>query len=144
MSVNDNIKITVRGFLLTAMFLLTAFLYSVTAQTNAVDEKILPFEELLKRPVKLRHDLAGKHPRLFFTAEDLPKMRERAKGIDRELWLATLKDIQTLKRNPPDPKDEDLYKSGLDKRKAGSISQYEFAFQIAQTSYAYAVESDEK
>ena len=71
-------------------------------------------------------------------------MRERAKGIDRELWRAVLEDIDTLKTNAPDPKDEDLYKSGLDKRKKGSVSQYEFAFQIAQTSYAYAIERDEK
>ncbi|MBA3633973.1 MAG: DUF4962 domain-containing protein [Acidobacteria bacterium] len=129
---------------MTVIFLLTAFLYLATAQTNAVNEKIPPFKELLKRPVKLRPELVGKHPRLFFTAADLPQMRERAKGVDRELWQQVLKDIQTLKRNAPDPKDEDLYKSGLDKRKEGSISQYEFAFQIAQTSYAYAVEGDEK
>jgi len=55
-----------------------------------------------------------------------------------------LSDLQTLKRDAPDPNDEDLYKSGLDKRKKGAISQYEVAFQIAQTSYAYTIEGDEK
>ena len=44
----------------------------------------------------------------------------------------------------PDPKDVDLYKSGLDKRKPGSISQYSFAFQITQTSLAYVIEQDER
>jgi len=28
--------------------------------------------------------LKNVHPRLFFTAADLPKMRERAKGVDRD------------------------------------------------------------
>lgn len=107
-------------------------------------EAIIPFEELLKKEVKLKPELEGVHPRLFFTAKDLPQMREKARGSSKELWQAVLKDIQTLKRDVPDPKDEDLYKSGLDTRKKGSISQYSFAFQIAQTSYAYAVEGDEK
>lgn len=120
----------------------------IKAQTKVKEQNpslaIPAFSELLQRPVNQRPELRGVHPRLFFTAKDLPGFRERAKGADRELWQAVLKDIQTLKRNAPDPKDEDLYKSGLDNRKAGSISQYEFAFQIAQTSFAYAVEQDEK
>jgi hypothetical protein len=121
---------------------------AVKAQTKVKeqisDSTIPTFSELLQRPVNLRTELKGIHPRLFFTAQDLPKFRERAKGADRALWQETLKDIQTLKRNAPDPKDEDLYKSGLDNRKAGSISQYNVAFQIAQTSFAYAIEQDEK
>jgi len=81
---------------------------------------------------------------LFFKAEDLPSLREKARNSDRELWQAVLRNIKTLKQNAPDPRDEDLYKSGLDKRKEGSISQYAFAFQIAQTGFAYAIEQDEK
>lgn len=106
--------------------------------------QVVPFERLLERPVEIKKELKGVHPRLFFTASDVPKMREKAKGAEKELWLATLKDIQTLKRNAPDPKDEDLYKSGLDKRKPGSISQYSFAFQITQTSLAYVIEQDDR
>ena len=113
---------------------------SEQSQTSSIPS----FTELLQRPVNHRPELKGIHPRLFFSKEDLNAHRIKAKNSDRELWQAVLKDIQTLKRNAPDPKDEDLYKSGLDKRKKGSISQYEFAFQIAQTSYAYAVEGDEK
>ena len=71
-------------------------------------------------------------------------MCERAKGADKVLWQAVLSDLQTLKCDAPDPKDEDLYKSGLDERKEGAISQYEFTFQIAQTSYVYAIDGDEK
>ena len=142
LSISDNDNIACKHLLLvgSAIFFLL-FQNSVNAQTSSA---IVPFSEILKRPVKIRPELEGQHPRLFFTAEDLPKMRARAKGVDRDLWQATLADIQTLRRAAPDPKDQDLYKSGLDARKKGSISQYEFAFQIAQTSYAYAIESDEK
>lgn len=114
------------------------------AQTQTKSAAIPTFEELLNRPVNLRAGLNNVHPRLFFTASDLPDFRRRAKGSDRELWQAVLDDIKTLKRDAPDPKDEDLYKSGLDQRKKGSISQYEFAFQISQTSFAYVVEANEK
>lgn len=148
---NDNRFLTQRFFaflLLFCLYNIQIAIFPILAQQkdslNAPKITITPFEELLQRPVKLRSELNGVHPRLFFTAKDLPAMRVRASGVDRELWRAVLKDIQTLKRNPPDPKDEDLYKSGLDKRKAGSISQYEFAFQIAQTAYAYAIETDDK
>ena len=128
------------------LFLLGNLLVSENrAQDKSLGKiSVAPFSELLQKPISLRPELKNIHPRLFFTAADLPKMRKRAQGADKNLWQAVLKDLKTLKRNAPDPNDEDLYKSGLDKRKAGSISQYEFAFQIAQTSYAYAIEQDEK
>lgn len=106
--------------------------------------QVVPFERLLERPVEIKPELKRVHPRLFFTSSDVPKMREKAKGAEKELWLATLKDIHTLKGSAPDPKDEDLYKSGLDRRKPGSISQYSFAFQITQTSLAYVIEQDDR
>ncbi|MDQ3322919.1 MAG: hypothetical protein M3525_10905, partial [Acidobacteriota bacterium] len=145
MSVNANIKITANfsaGIfsLLAAVIFLFVAPPKTFAQEIRREQPIVAFEELLKRPVKMRPELVGKHPRLFFTAEDLSRFREKAKNSDKELWQAVLRDIQTLRRNAPDPKDEDLYKSGLDKRKEGSISQYTFAFQIAQTSFAYAIE----
>jgi hypothetical protein len=125
-------------------FILCISISSVFAQNDSETGKIIPFNELLKLPVSIKPELKGVHPRLFFIAKDIPKLREKAKGAESELWQATLKDIQTLKRTAPDPKDEDLYKSGLDKRKDGSISQYSFAFQITQTSLAYVIEQDER
>lgn len=146
--VNDNIfsgrnKIVL---ILCAIFCITASLSVRSyAQSKGSQQASIPaFSELLERPVKIRPELKNVHPRLFFTAADLPKMRERAKGDDAVLWRDVLSDISTLKRDVPDPNDEDLYKSGLDKRKAGTVTQYEMAFQIAQTSYAYAIENDEK
>lgn len=150
MSVNDNTRITRKWSVrLVCLILAINLLFvsvgrSLTQNHSSDDRKIVSFEELLKRPVAMRPELIGKHPRLFFTAEDLPRLRAKSRGADKELWNAVLADLQTLKRTAPDPGDEDLYKSGLDTRKKGAISQYEFAFQIAQTSFAYAVEGDEK
>lgn len=142
-----NTKCTHRYFgaalLMFALFNLFASSGKISSQ-SLESIAIKPFPELLQKPVSLRPELKGVHPRLFFVAADLPKMRERAQGADRELWQAVLKDVKTLQRVAPDAADEDLYKSGLDKRKPGSISQYEFSFQIAQTSYAYAITGDEK
>jgi len=142
--VNTKVSRQCFGSGLLIFILVSLFALPTKAQSKSADDSIIPFAELLKKPVVIRPELKNVHPRLFFVAADLPKMRERAKGVDKELWLAVLKDLQTLKRDAPDPKDEDLYKSGLDKRKAGSISQYEFAFQIAQTSYVYAIDGDAK
>lgn len=138
-SVIVNIQVNI--FLCAICFF--AGVLSISGQQTA-DEKVMPVAELLSKPVVMRPELKNVHPRLFFTSKDLPAMRERAKGADAGLWIDVLKDLQTLKRDAPDPNDEDLYKSGLDSRKKGAISQYEMAFQIAQTSYAYAIEQDEK
>ena len=149
LSDNDNRTLTQTFtfiLLLFCLFCVQGLNTFVSAQKpeNIQAEIITPFEQLLQRPVKLRSELNNVHPRLFFTAKDLSAMRKRSRGVDRDLWQAVIQDLRTLKINAPDPNDEDLYKSGLDKRKDGSISQYEFAFQIAQTSFAYAIEQDEK
>lgn len=135
-----------RGLPFARVGLVFSFLIALNtyAQTEARNVRIIPFEELLKRPLIIKDDLAGVHPRLFFTTKEIPAIRKKATGSNRELWLATLKEIQTLDRKAPNPKDEDLYKSGLDQRKPGSISQYSFAFQITQTSLAYVIENDER
>ena len=139
--VNINLSRRVFGVALLAFALSNLFAVPIKAQ----NERIESFAELLKKPVNIRPELNNVHPRLFFTKEDLPKMRERAKGADKELWQAVLNDISILNANPPDVKDEDLYKSGIDgKRKKSVITQYEMAFQIAQTSYVYAIDGDEK
>lgn len=126
------------------VFVLIVSIVPAAAQDIKTADRIPPFEELLNRPVNLSAGLNGVHPRLFFRANDIAKMRERKKSDADGLWKMTIADIQTLKRAVPDTKDEDLYKSGIDQRKAGSITQYAFAFQITQTSLAYLVEQDER
>ncbi len=117
---------------------------SDVSQNSSNKINIPAFTDLLNRPVNLRPELKGVHPRLFFTAADLPKMRERAKGADKELWRETLKEIESFGTNVPDVNDEDLYKSGLAERKKGSMTQYSLAFRISQLSFAYAIEGDQK
>ena len=137
-AVNDNRESHISRTVLGLVFLCVSFAATVRAQD------IPTFEQLLSRSVVLKKDSAGVHPRLFFTAADIPRLRNKAKDEGKQLWEGTLKDIQTLRRGIPDPKDEDLYKSGLDNRKPGSIAQYGFAFQISQTSLAYVIEQDER
>ncbi|HQU93460.1 MAG TPA: DUF4962 domain-containing protein [Pyrinomonadaceae bacterium] len=124
-----------------------AFVFSCVVLLTVSDlfaQEIRPFDEVLARPVSLKKENTGVHPKLFFGGADIAALRVKAKGEGRELWAATLKDIQTLRRPVPDPKDEDLYKSGLDNRKSASITQYGLAFQISQTSLAYVIEQDER
>lgn len=128
----------------TSLIFLFCFGFSISAQTVTKDVAVVPFEELLKRPVELRTEAKGVHPRLFVDRERIESLRKKSKGASRELWLATLRDIDTLKRPVPDPSDEDLYKSGLDKRKKGSITQYDMSFQITETAFAYVIDLDEK
>lgn len=52
---------------------------------------VVPFEELLRRPARLRSGLEGKHPRVFFTAESIKLLRERARTTQREMWRETLR-----------------------------------------------------
>lgn len=147
---NDNIQIKHRIYrsLGTVLCLFTvAVVFSapaIHAQTRSESDVVVPFEQLLRRPLEIRPELKGVHPRLFVTASQIKDLREKSKGASRDLWRATLNDIETLRRPVPDPRDEDLYKSGLDERKPGSISQYNHAFQIAETSFAYVIEQDEK
>lgn len=149
-SVNDNIFAKhIRSAGIFSLVLAIIFLsFQIQGQEIRKEKSkkisIPVFSELLQSPVKLKPELKNVHPRLFFTASDLPKMRERAKGADKELWLETLKVIKSFGTNIPDVNDEDLYKSGLAERKKGTMTQYSLAFRISQISFAYAIERDEK
>ncbi|MGB4987996.1 MAG: DUF4962 domain-containing protein [Pyrinomonadaceae bacterium] len=134
------------GGLLALLFVCVSISQTIGQGVKKRESQNLPipsFAEILNRPVELRPETKKVHPRLFFTAGDLDRMRQRAGGSDRQLWQDTLNDLKFLRREPPDPKDVDLYKSGLEQKK-GSISQYSLAFEIAQLSLAYSVERDEK
>ncbi|HEX8195215.1 MAG TPA: DUF4962 domain-containing protein [Pyrinomonadaceae bacterium] len=131
------------GFLFCLLNLSLADSITAVSARESKDEKIPAFEELLKRPVKLRSELAGKHPRLFFSAAELNGLREKAKGAQRELWQGVLKNVRAVRQNPPAPGDPMLDRSGVE-QKPGDISQYAVAFAIAEASFVYAVEGDEK
>lgn len=123
-----------------ALVAVLVFACVVTAQTK---EEVVPFETLLARNVELRPELKGAHPRLFFNATEMSEFRKRAQGEDKQAWNEAIKSLRILKRNAPDPKDAELYKSGLE-QKDGSISQYAVAFAIVEGTFAYKIEQDEK
>jgi uncharacterized protein DUF4962/heparinase II/III-like protein len=132
------------GFM--ALVFLSTSLISVTRSdntraSNSGDNTIVPFEELLKRPVKLRPGLSGQHPRVFFTEESLKLLRVRAQTSDHELWQSVLKDIRALKILPPPPGAPMLNRSGVEQIE-GDFSQYDLAYILAEVTHAYAIEQD--
>lgn len=109
----------------------------------ANESVIVPFEELLRRPVKLRPGLNGKHPRVFFTNDSLKTLRDRAQTSDRELWQEAVKKIRALSMEPPAPGSPMLNRSGVEQM-AGDLSQYDIAYTLADVTFAYAIEKDQR
>jgi hypothetical protein len=92
-----------------------------------------PFEELLRRPARLRPELQGKHPRVFFTAESLELLRARARTTHRELWRETSRRVRGVEEEPL-PAGH----AALDRAPA----QYNAAYTLAELTFAYVVERD--
>jgi hypothetical protein len=101
------------------------------------------FDELLSRPVALRPELKGQHPRIFFTSQSLETLRRRAKTTDREMWQASLKNLRALKEDPPPPGSPMLNRSGVEQEE-GDLSQYDIAYALSAVTFAYAIERDPK
>src|SRR5690349_1669697 len=103
MTLSGNVTITLRHISycvmqwLLILLVLAAAVTTVTAQ-DSHDNVIVPFNELLQKPVELKPELKGLHPRVFFTASDITRLRERSKGADRDLWLKVIGDMRTLRR----------------------------------------------
>ncbi|MGH9901060.1 MAG: DUF4962 domain-containing protein, partial [Pyrinomonadaceae bacterium] len=97
------------------------------------DSPVVPFEELLRRPVRLRPQLTGKHPRIFFTAASLAELRAHARDTRRELWAQTVKGVRALEENPPAPGAPELDRAP---------AQYDAAYTLAEATFAYAVGRD--
>lgn len=135
MSVIANRKITQLFIALLMIHISCVFSFSKGKQI------ITPFEELLRRPVKIRAELQNKHPRLFFTKESLEILRARAKTTDKRLWQDIIKNVRALKLIPPEPGSAMLDRSGVEQQK-GDISQYEVAHVIAEATFAFAIEQD--
>jgi len=102
-----------------------AVLFSVAVYA----EEIPTFAELVARPVNLKPELVGAHPRVFVTAEEIAALRERARTTHREEWSRVLANLSAMKGDPPKP-------PGPQERRSQNI----VAFAIAEVSLAYAVE----
>jgi hypothetical protein len=101
---------------------------AVAAPPDAADS-IPAFAELLSRPVRLRPELVGVHPRVFVTAKGLEELRRRARTTHRADWQKVLASLPALAGDPPPP-------PGPQERR----SQNNVAHAIAGVSLAWAVE----
>jgi hypothetical protein len=92
-------------------------------------ESIPPFTELLSRPVRLKPDLVGVHPRVFVSAAGIEALRARARTTHREDWQKVLAALPARAGDPPPA-------PGPQARRA----QNNVAHAIAGVSLAWAVE----
>ncbi len=107
----------------------TAALLVFLGAPARANETIPAFAELLARPVRLKPELEGVHPRVFVTAEGLEVLRERARTTHREDWQKVLAALPALAGDPPPP-------PGPQARR----SQNHVAHAITGVSLAWAVE----
>lgn len=115
-----------------ALSIAMLFLAAGDSLANATD-RVPAFDDLLARPVKLRPELDGRHPRVFVTAEALATLRERARGTHADEWRRALANLRVRKGTPPPP-------PGPQARR----SQNEVAFAIVEAALAYVIERDPK
>lgn len=87
---------------------------------------------MAKLPSTLKPELAGVHPRVYFTSAELDALRRRAHGADAAEWKLVLTHIRALDTPPPPPPAE--------VRRA----QNEVAMGIAEAAFAYKMEGDPK
>src|SRR5262245_14342570 len=111
------------------LILVLALLFAVTSAHAAGADEVPAFADLLARPVTLKPELVGVHPRVFVTRAELNVLRARARSDAG--WKRMLTDLPAMKSNPPAP-------PGPQERR----SQNDVAFAIAGVSLAYAVERD--
>ena len=80
----------------------------------------------------LRTELAGVHPRVYFTQAELNALRVKAHGPQKVWWQAQLANLRGLRGAPPPPPAEE--------RRA----QNDVALAIAEAAFAYKMEGDAK
>ena len=129
-----KVNIRQRATLFSVVLLLCCAVPAIRAQAP---DPIVPFERILRRPVKLRPELVGRHPRVFFTSESLAKLRERARTEPgSELWHEASAVESRIKQKPFAPGAPELDRSGH------GAPQYRAAYALAELTLAYAIEQD--
>src|SRR5438270_2284942 len=98
--------------------------------TNGASTPLLQEMKTLRSTV--RPELAGVHPRVYFTDAELAALRVEARGAQKVWWSEQLQHIRALQGPPPPPPAE--------KRRA----QNDVAFAIAEAAFAYKMEGDPK
>src|SRR5260370_37201133 len=108
---------TVTGSLLMVAIAISLFTIARSqplTRTGDLRNPVVSFEELLARPVNLKPELKGQHPRIFFTAKSLEELRHRAESDDREMWQGELRNVRALTDEPPPPGSPMLNRSGVE------------------------------
>ena len=80
----------------------------------------------------LRPELAGVHPRVYFTDSELDALRKEAHGAQKAWWSQQLQHVRALQGPPPPPPAE------------GRREQNDVALAIAEAAFAYRMEGDPK
>ncbi len=93
---------------LPAYLLAAVALVGCMAPVAPAQEVIPAFSELLSKPVALKPELVGVHPRVFVTKAELEQLRQRAKTTHRDEWQKVLANLVALKKDPdPAPGSQD-------------------------------------
>jgi hypothetical protein len=90
-----------------------------------------PLTALMERVnAKLKPELAGKHPRVFVTDEELQALRVRAHTSHAEIWRGVVSNLRALQGDPPPPPAE------------ARRAQNDVAIAIAEAALAYKIDGD--
>jgi hypothetical protein len=118
--------------------------FTLTAAAQAANESLGPADshgkvkgtpllaEMKSLHSSLRPELAGVHPRVYFTSAELDTLRTKVHGPAAAEWHETLANLRVFRGDPPPPPAE--------KRRA----QNDVAFAIAEGAFAYQMERDPK
>jgi hypothetical protein len=121
-----------------------ATLFTLSAAAQAANESLGPADshgkvkgtpllaEMKSLHSSVRPELAGVHPRVYFTATELDAMRTKVHGPAAAEWRADLAHLRVFAGDPPPPPAET--------RRA----QNDVAFAIAEGAFAYQMERDPK
>jgi len=126
-----------------ATFALAGF-FTLSAAAQAANESLGPADshgkvkgtpllaEMKSLHSSVRPELAGVHPRVYFTAAELDALRTKLHGPAAAEWRDDLAHLRVFAADPPPPPAE--------KRRA----QNDVAFAIAEGAFAYQMERDPK
>lgn len=106
---------------------------SLGPKDNAVKGASTPLlQEMKTLRSSVRPELAGVHPRVYFTSTEFDALRAEAHGAQKAWWNEQLKHLRALEAPPPPAPAET--------RRA----QNDVAFAIAEAAFAYKMEGDPK